>query len=67
MLRLAMWCALERQVNKSFSSRPADVGKPLSLEMSESSLSISLDAQAGLTGIVDTAGRGSAVWLTNAV
>lgn len=49
MLRLAMWCALERQVNKPFNSRPAGVMKSLSLEMSKSRLSLSLDAQVGLT------------------
>lgn len=48
MLRLAMWCVLEGQVNKPFNSRPADVLESLSLEMSESRLSIPLDAQAGL-------------------
>lgn len=51
MLRLPMWCVLEGQVNKPFNSRSADVLKSLSLEMSKSRFSISLDAQAGLTGM----------------
>lgn len=51
MLRLPMWCVLEGQVNKPFNSRSADVLESLSLEMSKSRFSISLDAQAGLTGV----------------
>lgn len=50
MLRLAM-CVLQRLQNKPFNSRPADVMKSLSLEMSKSRLCISLDAQVQLTGM----------------